>query len=237
MVLFEQYTPDLVDILTDAIEDTLYDLHTGLPAKVVTFYSDRQMVDVQPLLKQVFLDENDEEKIIDIPKIHNVPILYPAGGGWAITWPMQTDDIVYLTFAERSLDPVLESDGKSTLDPVQARRHDLNDAVCIPGLRPVTMPLGNLTNDDLVIGREDGSNQIVIKADGTIDLGDTPTEAAVLGNLLLTYFTTTLLPQINVPLVVTNALPANPMLPVTAAWAAPPTPPTSSILSTKVKVK
>lgn len=229
MVVLDSLSPDMVDVITDAIEERLFELHTGLPAIVDAFSASNQMVDVTPLLKRVFLDANQEEFTIDMPKINNVPILYPAGGGWSITWPMQKGDIVYLAFAERSLDNWHEAQPGQLIDPVQTRKHDLNDAVCVPALRPRVNPLSNISATDLTLGREDSSNQIVIKADGTIELGATPTESAVLGDELVTYLTT-LIGVFNAHIHLDSL--GAPTAPTLTPQSAPTT-----ILSTVVKVK
>jgi len=227
----ENYTPELSEIIEQAIESRLFDMHTGLPAKVNSFNASKQTCSVVPLLKRVFLDENNEELVQEMPTIENVPIVYPAGGGWAITWPLQKDDIVYLTFAERSLDRWLEQPKGSFVDPIQARKFDLSDAVCIPGFRPRVSPLQNLDSADLKIGREDGSNEIVLKSDGTILVGAAADQALVRGDELVTFLT-----QLKVYLDThfhTSATPGNPTSPPTAPSPSAP----ATVLSAKGKVK
>ena len=73
----ENYTPELSEIIEQAIESRLFDMHTGLPAKVNSFNASKQTCSVVPLLKRVFLDENNEELVQEMPTIENVPIVYP----------------------------------------------------------------------------------------------------------------------------------------------------------------
>ena len=56
---------------------------------------------------------------------------FPGAGGYRITFPVAEGDTGLLLFAESSLDKWLVSGG--TVDPEDDRRHDLTDAVFLPG--------------------------------------------------------------------------------------------------------
>lgn len=157
--------PGLAQLIIRAIEGRLYDLHTGLPAKVVSFDPTKQSAVVQPLLVRVFVDENEQFQQIEMPQIQNVPVIFPAGGGWSITWPLNAGDPVFLTFAERSLDHWLNAPLGTSVDPVHERKHDLSDAIAVPGLRPFTAPSPNISATNLRIARDDGSVLIELSED------------------------------------------------------------------------
>lgn len=241
--------PQWAVIIRDAIRDAVFDLHTGLPAKVVTFNANKQTCDVQPLLKRTYFDPDDEggELTADLPIIPNVPVVYPAGGGWSITFPLQADDTVYLAFAERSLDRWKDAQPGQSVDELDATLHPLTGAVALPGLRPRTNALAGLATGGLRLGKEDGSTEIFIDDTGRvtiksalIDLGDQPTEAAVLGNALLQYIANFIL-VFNAHLHPTAApgAPSPPQLlvPVPPDFAIPVLPPLPDLLSQVVKVK
>lgn len=181
----EQLSPSTAELLTKAIDARLAELHTGLPAKVVAFDEAKQSCDVQPLLKRIVRDQDDDSKEVEerMPQITNVPIVYPAGGVWSITWPLKAGDIVYLTFAERALDRWLEADPGQEIDPELSRKHDLSDAVCIPGLRPRTSPLGGISKTDFTINRN-GVPEMTFKEDGSILIGEGASEFAALGTAM-----------------------------------------------------
>ena len=151
-------------IIREAIEDALFDLHTGLPAKVIEFHAETGTCDVQPLIKRKYLDAD----ISDLPIVHEVPVQYPCGGGWAITFPLEKDDVVYLAFAERSLDRWKNAPMPESVDPVDASLHPLTGAIAIPGVRPKTAPLLGLAQGGLRIGKENGGVEIVITSDERI---------------------------------------------------------------------
>lgn len=179
--------PSLAELLIEAINARIAELHTGLPAQVVAFDEDAQTCDVQPLLLHAIVGEDGARDTERYPQISNVPIHYPSAGGWSLIFPLKPDDIVFLTFAERSIDRWLESSGDREIDPEHSRKHDLSDAVCIPGIRPRRKPIEALATlgDDCRLGWNDGDPAIVLKPDGTIEIGEGATESLLLGETLI----------------------------------------------------
>lgn len=188
-----EMTVDLAAIIVQAIEGRLAELHVGLPAKVVSFDPATQSVSVQPLLVRVLIDEDESPVALPIPVISNVPVLYAAGGGWSITYPLNPDDIVYLTFAERSIDEWLDAVSGKLVTPAQTRKHDLSDAVAIPGIRPRTAPIPNIDTANLRIAHDSGTVVIelspttaTIKAPNVhLDSGGTADQAIPRGDALI----------------------------------------------------
>ena len=181
-------TPSMAEVIVQAIETRLADLHTGLPAKVISFDPDKGTCVVQPLLLRFIIDENGDEQEERLPQISNVPVRYPGGGGWFLIFPLKPDNIVFLSFIERSIDTWMEADAGADVDPVHTRKHDLSDAICIPSMRPRTKPIKDLASlgDNCRLGFEGGDPAIVLKPDGTIEIGEGATEALVLGGVLNT---------------------------------------------------
>jgi len=181
------FSPSTAEMIVQAIESRMCELHTGLPAKVVAFDPLKQTCDVQPLLLRVVLDEDGEPREESIPQITSVPVFYPSAGGWSLIFPLDPGDIVFLAFAERSIDTWMESLPGIEVDPVQSRKHDLSDAICIPGIRPRTTPITDLATlgANCRLGFEGGDPAIVLKPDGTIEIGEGATEALLLGDTLV----------------------------------------------------
>lgn len=177
-------SPTMAELLVNAIEARLADLHTGLPARVEAFNAEKNTADVQPLLIRVVLDADENAIQERIPQITNCPVLFPSFGPWVITSSLRPGDIVFLTFAERAIDHWLEAKKGDEVDPVHTRKHDLTDAIAIPALRPRTAPIAGISSD-LRIGIDGGEPAIVLKQDGTIEIGQGATEKLVLGDTLV----------------------------------------------------
>lgn len=127
-------TPTLAQVIKDAIEGRVAEIHTCMPAIIEKYDADTQTASVSPCLKRVYTSG----KIVDLPVITNVPVIFPRGGGAVITLDLQKGDIVTLIFAERSIDLWLTSGGK--VDPKDFRKHALSDAYALPGGYPKSMP-------------------------------------------------------------------------------------------------
>lgn len=161
-------SPALVEVLRAALDAAIAEVHTCLPARVESYDSSNQTVNVKPLLKRNVLDEDGGEVIETLPVIQSVPVVFPRAGGFFITFPIQVGDFVTLFFAERSLDRWIVGNGDE-VEPVDVRTHDLSDAVAVPGLYPLSSALASADEDDLVLGKENGY-EIHVK-DDQADLG------------------------------------------------------------------
>lgn len=219
----------LEDVIVEAINSALLQMHTGLPAKVVKFDALGQSCDVQPLLMSKIATSNPliPTKLVTLPIITNVPVQYPSWGDFAITAPLALGDVVFLAFAERSIDSWLAGTPGQVIDPQEARHHDLSDAIAIPGIRQRTAPLVGLASPNLTIGKSNGATvleitpdgQVIITAELLIKLGGAGAVASfVKGEDLLLWLATHTHPS---------------------AALGPPSPPTvpppTSMLSTKIK--
>lgn len=152
--------PSLAAVIVEAIEAALYDLHTGLPARVIAFDVSTQSIVAQIVHKRVFIDIDGTLQVVDLPPITNVPVIFPGGGGWEMNWPLAPGDLVYLNFAERSLDEFLDGDGSLNIEPFHRRRHDLSDAVAMASFPTRRKAQQSAHAVNLRIGRADGSVQL-----------------------------------------------------------------------------
>lgn len=143
-------TPTLAEVIRNAIEGRLVDLHTALPAQVISFDKDKQSVDVQPQIQRKFKNGD----IIDLPVIADVPLMFPRAGTAFISFPIREGDQVLLIFCERSIDRWVQDGG--IVDPDDTRKHDLSDAIAIPGLYPFGDPV-EVSEDDIIIANPRGN--------------------------------------------------------------------------------
>lgn len=217
----------LQDLLARFRESLLADLHTSLPGKVVRYDAATQKADVQPLIKERYADENGAAQSRDLPVIPAVPVQFPGSGGYRITFPVTVGDTGLIVFSEASLDKWLVSGG--TVDPADDRRHDLTDAVFLPGLRDFGHALASAPTDRATFGKDDGL-QIHITP-SLVNVGsNSPAELefAALGDALQTWCGQiyTWLAALELP--VAGAVAGPPGVP-------PPTVPTLKSASVKVK--
>lgn len=143
------------------IQQAQLNLHTALPAKVVSFDSSKQTVTLATQIKMKLADGKDA----DIPALVDVPVSFPRGGGFAVTFPLKEGDEGIAIFSERCIDGWWQNGSASA--PLDFRLHDLSDAMFIPGVCSVPRVIKNFFNDGLSMQTLDGGTYIRIK-NGTI---------------------------------------------------------------------
>lgn len=131
----KEITPSFAEVLTQAMDAKLYDMRVAMPGTVVKYDSKKQAVDVQPSLKAKHPDGGST----DLPVVYSVPIVFMRGGDASFTFPIKKGDSVLLIFADRSIDKWLSNGG--SVDPEDTRKHDLSDAIAIPGLSSFKNPV------------------------------------------------------------------------------------------------
>jgi hypothetical protein len=146
-------TPTLEALLRTAINSSLLEVHTMLPARVTRVDLANGRCDCQPTIKRRY----DTETAVDIPVITNVPIAFYRAGAAHITLPLKVGHTVMLMFSERSLDVWLNKGGQ--VDPADPRKFHYSDAVAYPGLYPFDQAPSADAND-IVIRNEDATIRI-----------------------------------------------------------------------------
>jgi hypothetical protein len=222
-------SPTMVEALNRLVKSHLRDLHVALPARVERYDLTKQEADVQPLIQDHYTDEEGQKVVFTIPVIPSVPVVFPGAGGFRVTFPVLAGDTVLLVFSEASLDKWLQQGG--LVDPGMTHRHNLSDAIAIPGLRDFAHALTEAPTDRATFGK-DGGLQIHITEE-KIGLGGGPGEAGMepvaLGQTLQTF--------LNQLVTALSAL----VLPVSGPSAGPPAPGTipsaPTVTATKAEVK
>ncbi len=145
--------PTLTQLLKQAIENRLLDVHTALIAKVESYDPAKQQVSVSPVLKRAIKTLDGEIIQEQLPVLSEVPVLFPRAGGFFISFPIQPGDFVQLVFNESSID---EWVADSASDEVYNERFSLQGAVAIPGVSPESKPLSGAHKTNFVAGKDNG---------------------------------------------------------------------------------
>lgn len=156
-------------------------VHTALPGTIESFDTSTGKAKVKPALRQKLTDGS----IAEYPSIVGVPVVFPRSATFSLTFPIAVGDSVLLIFAERAIGRWLRSGG--SVDPIDPRRHDLSDAVALPGLYPfaegttITDPDATeikYNDASIVIDKggkitvDNGSGKWVLKTNGQFDVND-----------------------------------------------------------------
>ncbi len=168
----------MTQALRTALEGFGLDLHTGFPARVRSFDHATQTCEVEPLIRRVLpaTDDDEADATEALPILQSVPILYPRGGGFAMSWPLTAGDVVYVVVAESDLSQWFFSGEVS--DPGIGTRHGLSGAIAIPGLFHRSTVNASASATDLRIERAGGPAVVLtaseVRAGGSVALAEGP---------------------------------------------------------------
>jgi hypothetical protein len=175
-------TPTIAEVLTAAIDARLADVHTSIPAKVVRYDAAQCLVDAAPLVRAPERQESGRVAYLPLPVVTNVPVAFPQGGGFRLTFPLAVGDTVWLSFSEASLERWLRFGGE--VSPEDPRRFALSDAAAFPGVRALAGgdAVTAASTDGCVLELIGGDAKLRLKAGGTVELGTSGADALALAS-------------------------------------------------------
>ena len=150
---------ETVRIAQDAMRASLW---TALPGIVQSFKAARRTAVVQPALAQLRIRSGEN---VPLAVLQDVPVLFPGGGGFSLTFPVAAGDECLLVFCCRALDAWYASGG---VQPAPfARMHDLSDAVAIVGLRSQSRLSGGSAST-AQLRSDDGATYVEVRSGGVV---------------------------------------------------------------------
>ena len=167
-------TVTLTDVLRANNLTVVNNIHTSLPGRVMRYNAAKKTADVLPVINNVLYDaEGVEISSERLPVIPDVPVSFPRGGGWHLSFPLAPGDHVTLVFAESATGGWRVTGEVS--DPSDARRHSLSSPTAFPGAHTdVSLLADDATYPDtLVLGKDGTASQSVRIGGGTVACGGT----------------------------------------------------------------
>lgn len=155
-------TPSLAEVLQVAFDSLAGQVHVAMPGTVVSYDEAAQKASVQPQVQRLVVDQDGNEELLSLPELPSVPVVFPRGGGFFVSFPLQAGDQVLLVVCDRELN-VWKSKGGDAA-PQDPRMHHVADAVAIPGCYPFNDALADAHASNMVVGKDEGA-QIHIKSD------------------------------------------------------------------------
>lgn len=143
----------LEDVITDALDAWLSDVHTAMPGQIVEYDQASRRAMVQPLVKERYIDESGMEVIRAHAPIPDVPVMMVGSGVERVRFPIANGDECLILACSSPLAGWKQAGGLS--DPVAARRHHLADAIAIVGLSasaPSGVPMIDITDNGVALG-------------------------------------------------------------------------------------
>lgn len=161
----------LASNIKKGIENYVKDLHTSMPGIIVSFDASTQLASVQPAIKRIFKTNDGEKELMtptELPLLINVPVQFPRGGGFSLTFPVKPGDECLLVFCERSIDYWHKFGGVQ--EPGARRFHHLSDATAFVGLSSLVNKVPAYDPINTVIKKDDESVFIKWNADSSLSV-------------------------------------------------------------------
>lgn len=143
---------------------------TALPAIVQSADLTAMTCEVQPAIQGSVENEDGTITVVNLPLLVDVPICYPSGGGFALTFPLVAGDEVLVVMASRCIDSWWQLGGIQK--PIEARMHDLSDGFAIPGPKSQPRKLSGISSSGVQLRSNDGTKVIGISGAGKLKLAN-----------------------------------------------------------------
>lgn len=181
---------DLSEIVRVGNENLAGKVNKCFPGQVKAYDPATQTAHVQPMLKRVITAEDGTHTYESLPLLPFLPVVFPRGGGYAMTLPLAVGDYVWVNCSDAAMSEWLATGQES--EPWDTRRHHLSGGVCFPGCYPDPKPLSSADNTarqaGMLLGKDGGAEQIRF-ALGEIKVGATASDFVALSTLVLTELT------------------------------------------------
>lgn len=155
---------EFVQQIKDTVQEALQDVHTALPAKIISISRSSGLATVLPTIKKTL----DDGSSMDFPQISGVPIVLPQGANQlvSIAVPVKAGDSCLLIISEQSLEYWMYGRETDT-----SLLFDITNAICIPGLfqKPPDSFLDACDSNSVIV--DAGKTRLVVGTAGVSVLG------------------------------------------------------------------
>lgn len=164
----ERFIDSLLTIQS-VLDEHQASIQTSLPGIVVSYDPVKMTAVVQPAIQSIVKQPDGSATFVTLPQVPDVPVHFPGGGGYLLTFPIKEGDECKITFASRCIDNWWQSGGVQP--PFEFRMHDLSDAFCEVGIRSQTkLPTGGTNSDSVQLRSDDGTTVVEMAADGKVNI-------------------------------------------------------------------
>ena len=169
--------PELMAFFEARIKEKLY---TALPAIVQSFDPEKRRVTIILAIQREITDGTTRE----IQQLLNVPVLFPAAGGFSIFLPIKSGDSVMVVFSQRGIEN-FKQNYKISLSSNNSVM-SIDSAVAIAGFGELEMMPADASSASLQTN--DGKNAVII-SDNQVKLSVDGATATLTNNLFETNVT------------------------------------------------
>lgn len=160
-------SPSISDMLDATKRQTSASMNCVQIGTIQSFDPATQLASIKlSMLQVVDVMEDGTKTYAEYPLIQECPVVTLFGGVDFLSMPITAGDNCIVLFNDREIDNwVYFGDGRSA---TVEKLHDLNNAIALVGIRPLTNSIGNYLANGIRLSHGNGESQMDLK-DGLID--------------------------------------------------------------------
>lgn len=157
---------NFMDALLAMLQGWQSGIWTACPAIIVSFDPASETVTAQPSIQAQNRAPDGKVSWQRLPVLVDVPVIFPSGGGFTLTFPIAAGDECLVIFASRCIDAWRQSGGVQ-VQP-ELRMHDLSDGFALVGVRSQPRALPNVSTTSAQLRSDDGLTYVELGPDGLV---------------------------------------------------------------------
>ena len=154
------------DSLQSAMDGRQASIWTALPCTIDVVNLSAATVAATPTTQATISARDGTTSVVTLPQLLDVPIVFPRGGGYTMTFPVKPGDECLVIFASRNIDSWWQSSGVQA--PLTARMHDLSDGFALVGPWSKPKVISNISASTAQFRSDDQSVYVELNQAGGI---------------------------------------------------------------------
>ena len=171
---------DLEEAIRSAIQGAFLQTWVAVPGIVESYDPTKMTAVIVPAIKASVRDKNGKQSFIEITQLVDVPVVFPAGGGFIVTLPLIQGDEVLVVFSNRCIDAWFQLGGIQI--PTEKRFNGISDGFAIPGPRSLPNVVPGISATSAQLRKNDGSAYLELTQGGALNIV-APGGVNITGNL------------------------------------------------------
>jgi hypothetical protein len=143
-------------------------LWTTLPGIIESYDSTKQTCSIKPAIKARVQSQRGAFSWVELPLLVDCPVIFPAGGGVALTFPVVKGDEALVMFADRCIDNWWKMGGIQ--EQPDLRMHDLSDGFALVGIASLPRVMPGLSNAGAQLRTTAGTTKVEVTPAGNVNL-------------------------------------------------------------------
>lgn len=174
---------DLNVTLLAALDGWQTKIWTALPAIVQSFDPVAMTAVLQPTIQASIIDQAGVQHWITLPLLPDVPVVFPGGGGFTLTFPVAAGDEALVVIASRCID-AWWAYGQVQVQ-AEFRMHNLSDGFALVGVRSRPRVLASVSTTAAQLRSDDGAMRLELAAGNVLNIV-APGGVNITGNVAIT---------------------------------------------------